>query len=165
MLTILLALQLALPSTSTSLVRCIGLDVRTGQPFGCEVEASPLVAAVEAVPAVPETRSAPWWATAISVALPVADGLSTFYALQQPGTAEGNRFFHHLFGSNVRPAEILGFKVAQGAVMGLSTHYGWRNRDRRAGIVFSMVVSGIVHGRVTAKNLDNAALARRLNGR
>lgn len=110
-------------------------------------------------------RPAPWWATTLAVAGPLADGLSTYYGIKQSGpnarVAEGNGFYHHLFGANVKPSEILAFKVAQAALMGYGVHaVGRQSRERAIG---SALIQGAVHAVVSVLNMKNAAKARRLN--
>ena len=124
-----------------------------------------LPAGVTAERVSPVIRPAPWWLTGLAVAGPLADGLSTYYAMQQSGpvakVVENNRFFHHVFGSNVRPGEILAFKLGQAVIMGYGVHAGYRNdKEKAIGIALMQAVMG---GWYAARNLDNAARARQLN--
>lgn len=67
---------------------------------------------------------------------PLADGLSTVYALRQSGpqarVIEGNAFYYKLFGSDVKPREILAFKIAQAAVMGYGVHVSGKHSLEKA---------------------------------
>lgn len=125
-----------------------------------------------AEPIVPETvsitaPSAPKWATMLAIAGPLADGLSTMYAMRQSGpharVAEGNGFYGKLFGSNVKGYEIMAFKVAQAAFFGYSTHVGGRKNMERA--IGSAIMQSAINFWVTSRNMKNAAKARSLNGR
>jgi len=106
----------------------------------------------------PPPQSAPKWAIAMAAAGPLADGITTYHALQQPGTAEGNAFFHHLFGSNVRPGEIFMFKVGQAALTG-AVVYAAGKKDRKAAIGAALVMSAINFG-VSVMNLRVAQRAK-----
>ena len=111
-------------------------------------------------------KGAPWWATTLAVAGPMADGLSTHYAIGQSGPnariAEGNGFYSHLFGSNVTRNEILAFKVGQAALSGLIIHYAGKEDRKRA--IASAVIMAAIHATATTMNLRAARQARRLNG-
>jgi len=110
-------------------------------------------------------KRTPWAFTALAVAGPLADGISTYWAIKQSGpiarVAEGNAFFHHLFGSNVTPGEILAFKIVQATVMGLNAHYTPPNRRERA--IFAAVSSAVIFGVVSTMNVRGGLAARRLN--
>lgn len=123
------------------------------------------VAPVVASPAAGEPKAAPWWATTLAVAGPLADGLSTVYAIGQSGpqarVMEGNAFYHRLFGSDVKAGEIMAFKVAQAALMGAVVHHaGKRNR---AGAISVAVLTAGVNFAVSALNVRVARHAQRLN--
>lgn len=106
-------------------------------------------------------KPAPWWATSLAVAGPLADGLSTHYALGHPSVREGNPFFAHLFGSNVTRNEILAFKAGQAALYGWVTRSDWnRNRERAIGL---LAVNVVVHAVVSGFNIQAARQARRLH--
>lgn len=120
-----------------------------------------------ALPAHAQTKeqSAPWWATTLAVAGPLADGFSTHYAIGQSGpyarVLEGNTFYHKLFGSNVTRNEILAFKVGQAALMGALVHYQGKS-NRKAAIATALITAGI-NFTVSALNVRNGMLARDLN--
>jgi len=112
-----------------------------------------------------ERGGTPWWATTLAVAGPLADGLSTVYALRQSGpnvkVREGNAFYHHLFGSDVKAREIMAFKVAQAALVGYAVHVGGRHSVEA--VVGSAIIQSAIHFFVASQNMKNAALAKRLN--
>ncbi|MDP2054398.1 MAG: hypothetical protein Q8N52_04375 [Acidobacteriota bacterium] len=96
---------------------------------------------------------------------PLADGLSTVYALRQSGpmvkVSEGNGFYHHLFGSDVKAGEILAFKVGQAALMGYAVQVG--GKHSREGVIGSAIIQSALHFFVASRNMKTASLARRLN--
>jgi hypothetical protein len=94
---------------------------------------------------------APWWATSLAVAGPIADGLSTQAALKQPGIVEANPFFSGWSGN-----EILAFKVAQGAAMGYVVHR-IGTRSRKAAIGTALVMTAV---NVTVTSLNVRTLRR-----
>lgn len=107
----------------------------------------------------------PWWAMALTVAGPLADGLSTMYAIKQSGPVakvmEGNSFYHKLFGADVKPGEIMAFKVAQAAVLGLAVHgAGKTSREKAIG---SALILGGLQTFVSVMNMRAAETAKRLN--
>ena len=123
------------------------------------------MAAPSTTPTQTNTSYAPWWATTLAVAGPLADGLSTHYAIGQSGPnariAEGNGFYSHLFGSDVTRNEILAFKVGQAALSGLIIHYaGKEDRERAIGATLIMAA---IHATATAMNIRAARQAQRLN--
>jgi hypothetical protein len=107
----------------------------------------------------PQT-SAPKWAVVLATAGPIADGLSTHYALGQPGVREGNPFFSHLFGSNVTRNEILGFKVGQAALTGWAVHSVGKV-DRKGAIGIALLTAGVNFG-VSYWNMKQVEKARGL---
>lgn len=108
-----------------------------------------------------DEKPAPKWAVALAVAGPIADGVSTYYALQQPGVIEGNGFYRQLFGADVKPAEILAFKVAQGVLFGAIVHEaGRKNRKAAIGVA---IATAAINFTVSAMNYRNAQQARRVN--
>lgn len=110
-------------------------------------------------------RQTPWWATTLAVAGPIADGLSTVYAIRQSGpnarVIEGNGLYYKMFGSDVKPGEIMAFKVAQAALMGTVVHFGGRH-SREMAIGTAILQSGI-NFFVASLNMRTAAKAKRLN--
>ncbi len=105
-------------------------------------------------------EQAPKWATTLAVAGPIADGLSTHYALGQPGTREGNPFFSRMFGSDVTRNEILGFKVGQAVLTGLAVHHVGKV-DRKGAIGLAIATAAVNFG-VSAWNVKQAQKARGL---
>lgn len=110
-------------------------------------------------------RGTPWWPTALAIAGPLADGLSTVYAMRRSGpnarVVEGNGFYHKLFGANVKAREIMAFKVAQAAFMGYGVHVGGKHSLERA--VGSAILQSAVNFWVASRNMKAASLAKRLN--
>ena len=138
-------------------------------------EAQPLVISDHAVlstfppPVEPEppgkvTRT-PRWATILAFAGPLADGATTCYAMAQSGpvvrVAEGNGFYHRLFGGNVTCGKVFGFKVLQSALSGTAVHYAGRQSLERA--IGSALIQSAINFGVSAWNLRQARKARRLN--
>jgi len=129
--------------------------------------ASPMAASppVAATTTSSEPSRTPWWATTLAVAGPLADGLSTVHAIKQSGpkarVMEGNTFYHKLFGADVKAGEIMAFKTAQAALMGLAVHYGGQTSRERA--IGAALVQGALHTVVSVLNMRAAATARRLN--
>lgn len=116
----------------------------------------------------PQTpQSAPKWAVGLAVAGPLADGISTKWAINQSGpnvrVMEGNTIFHKMFGSNVTSNEILAFKVGQAALMGTLVHYQGK-QNRKAAIATALITAGI-NFTVSALNVKNGMYARDLNNR
>lgn len=114
----------------------------------------------------PPKTGTPWWATSLAVAGPLADGMTTVYAIHASGpyarVAEGNPIFSKLFGSDVTPGEIMAFKVGQAALMGTLVHYQGKS-NRKAAIATAVITAGI-NFTVSALNYRNGQRARRLNG-
>lgn len=112
-----------------------------------------------------EAKPSPWWATSLAVAGPLADGISTVYALKQSGpnarVMEGNAIYARLFGADVKAGEILAFKVGQAALFGAVVHYAGK-KERKAAIGVAILTAGI-NFTVSAMNYRNAQMARRLN--
>lgn len=113
------------------------------------------------------TPGTPWWATTLTVAGPLADGLSTVYAINQSGpnarVVEGNAFYHKLFGDDVTGNEIMAFKIGQAALFGTIVHYaGKTNRKAAIGVA---VLTFAINITVSAVNVRNAHHAKRLNER
>lgn len=112
-----------------------------------------------------DSRDAPRWATMLAIAGPLADGLSTVYALRQTGphaqVKEGNSFYTKLFGANVKSHEIMALKVVQAAFMGYGVHAGARKNMERA--IGSAILQSAVNLFVASRNMKSAAAARRLN--
>lgn len=106
-----------------------------------------------------QTQEAPRWAVVLGASGPLADGASTYWAMGSPNVKENNPFFHHLFGSNVQPGEILGVKIAQAALTGAAVHYIGQ-QDRKSAIGFA-VVSAAAHFLVSAINVRNGRQGRR----
>jgi len=110
-------------------------------------------------------KPSPWWATTLAVAGPLADGMSTVYAINQSGphakVMEGNTFYHKLFGADVKGAEIMAFKVGQAALFGAIVHYAGQ-KDRKAAIGVAIATAAI-NFTVSALNVKNGMLARDLN--
>lgn len=126
----------------------------------------PVAFVVEVRPDLPtKPDHAPRWATAISIAGPLVDGLSTVYALRQSGPArhvqEGNGLYQRLFGADVKPGEILGFKIGQAVVMGLATHFA--PKDKRAQVLFNVIAAGALQSFATTMNIREGVRARRAN--
>lgn len=125
----------------------------------------PLAGPVEPESSLPKPRNAPWWATTLAVAGPLADGLSTMYAIGQSGpraqVVEGNAFYSKLFGANVKPGEIMAFKVAQAAFMGYVVHAGGRYSQEKA--IATALLQSAVNFFVASRNMRSAATAKRLN--
>lgn len=125
----------------------------------------PFATAVSPEGATIARRGAPWWATTLAIAGPLADGLSTVYALGQSGptvkVSEGNGFYHHLFGSDVKASEIMAFKVGQAALMGYAVHVG--GRHSREGVIGSAIIQSALHFFVASRNMKTASMAKRLN--
>ena len=105
-------------------------------------------------------RGSPWWATSLAVAGPLADGVSTVYALRQPGTVEGNPFYARLFGSDVSSGQIMAVKIGQAAVMGVVVHQVGK-RSRKAAIGLSLLSAGLN----LAVSAHNVRTAQRAGGR
>lgn len=113
----------------------------------------------------PPKAGTPWWATSLAVAGPLADGMSTVYAMSQSGPyaqiAEGNGFYHKLFGADVKPAEIMAFKVGQAALFGAVVHYaGKQNRKAAIGVA---IATAAINFTVSAMNCRNGQHVKRLN--
>ena len=112
----------------------------------------------------PSTRTH-WSITTMAVAGPLADGLSTYWAMKQSGpyasVAEGNGFYHKLFGDDVKPGEILGFKIGQAAAMGLITHFA--SEKHRAHVIVTAAMSAVLHGFASTINIKNGRAVRRFN--
>ena len=110
-------------------------------------------------------RRTPRWVTTLAVAGPLADGLSTYWAIHQSGhgaaVTEGNGVFGRIFGSDVTPGEILAFKVGQAALSGLATHFA--SEETRPNVILSAIISVGIHGTVSARNIKNGRQARRWN--
>ena len=110
-------------------------------------------------------RRTPWWATTLAVAGPLADGLSTVYALRQSGpnarVSEGNGFYRHLFGSDVKAREIMAFKAAQAALAGYAVKVGGGYSLET--VVGSAIIQSAIHFFAASQNMKNASLAKRLN--
>lgn len=101
------------------------------------------------------------WATALAVLGPLADGISTKWAMDQSGPnmkiAEGNP----IFGKNASGNKILGIKAGQAALQGLLTHLAREiapNSARVAG-----VSSALIGGIPAAMNVRNGLKAREAN--
>lgn len=105
-----------------------------------------------------QTQEAPKWAVALAASGPLADGVSTYYALQQPDVREANQFYARLFGSDVTPGEILAVKVAQAAVFGAVVHAAGK-QHRKAAIGVAILTASI-HFAVSAWNVSQAHKAR-----
>jgi len=104
-------------------------------------------------------RGSPWWATSLAVAGPLADGLSTRYAMQQPGVREINPVYPLIFGDDVNGDQIMAVKVAQAVVIGTVVHQvGKTNRKQAIGIA---LVSAAIHFSVSAWNVRQAQQAQR----
>lgn len=95
----------------------------------------------------------PTWAVVLATAGPLADGASTYYALQQPGLGEGNPLF-----SRFTPGGILAVKIGEAAVLGVVVQRIGRTHRRRA--IWLAVGLTVVHGSVTAWNLRLAQRQR-----
>jgi len=74
---------------------------------------------------------------------------------------EGNGFYHHLFGSDVKAREIMAFKVAQAALMGYAVKVGGGHSLET--VIGSAIIQSAIHFFATSQNMKNAALAKRLN--
>lgn len=114
-----------------------------------------------------DEKPAPWWATTLAVAGPLADGVSTVYAMKQSGpharVIESNGFYRGLFGADVTSGEVMAFKVGQAALFGAIVHYAGK-KDRKAAIGVAILTAGI-NFTVSALNVRAAQQARRMNGR
>jgi len=123
------------------------------------------LSAIAAEAQTTEPKGAPWWATTLAVAGPIADGLSTHYAIGQSGPnaqiIEGNGFYYKLFGSDVTSNEIMAFKVGQAALTGLVVH-GAGLTHRKAAIAGALIMFS-VNAIATGYNLRAAGQAKRLN--
>jgi hypothetical protein len=126
--------------------------------------------AIEPVASVTEeqpksSKRTPWGITAIAVAAPIADGFSTYWAMKQSGpharVGESNGFYHQLFGSDVKPGEILGFKIGQAALMGVITHFA--PESHRARTIVTATMSAVLHGFASTINIKNGRAVRRFN--
>lgn len=110
---------------------------------------------------------ASWWATTLAIAGPLADGFSTVYALNQSGpnarVAEGNGFYHKLFGADVKAGEIMAFKVGQAALFGAIIHYASKAPEHRAKAIGVAIATAGINFFVASQNMRTAATARRLN--
>jgi hypothetical protein len=138
--------------------------------FTQTLASTPLLPAIEPVALLTETQPRPskrthWGITTLAVAGPLADGLSTYWALKQSGpyarVEEGNTFYHKLFGNDVKPGEILGVKIGQAAVMGLVTHFA--GEDYRARMIVTAAMSAVLHGVASTINIKNGRAVRRFN--
>lgn len=123
-----------------------------------------------ATSAAPESNSvtrrpAPRWATTLAVAGPLADGLTTVYAIRQSGpnvrVSEGNNFYYKLFGADVKPGEIMAFKAGQAALMGAMVHYAGKQSKKMA--IGASIVSAAVNFWVSSQNVRAGNMASRLN--
>lgn len=103
-------------------------------------------------------QTAPKWAVGLAVAAPIADGVSTVYAMRQPGVGEGNPFYHTLFGPDVTGGQVMAFKVGQAAVMGVVVHQVGK-RSRKGAMALAVVSAGINFG-VSALNYRTAQQAK-----
>ena len=107
----------------------------------------------------------PRWATILAFTGPLADGATTCYAMAQSGSvvriAEGNGFYHRLFGGNVTCGKVFGFKVLQSALSGTAVHYAGRQSLERA--IGSALIQSAINFGVSGWNLRQAQKARRLN--
>ena len=142
----------------------------TTTAFTQTLASASLPPAIEPVALLTDTQPKPskrthWGITTLAVAGPLADGLSTYWAIRQSGpharVAEGNGFYHKLFGQDVKPGEILGFKVGQAAVMGLVTHFAGENH--RAHMIVTAAMSAVLHGFASTVNIKNGRAVRRFN--
>lgn len=126
---------------------------------GCASASGPMRAQVE------PPKGTPWWATSLAVAGPLMDGASTVYAINQSGPKmqikEGNGLYYRLFGSNVRPGEIMAFKVGQAALMGAIVHAA--GKEHRGLAIGAALVQFAVNAWATSNNLHAAGIVRRLN--
>jgi hypothetical protein len=109
--------------------------------------------------------SAPRWATALAIAGPLADGLTTVYAMRQSGpnvrVVEGNGFYNKLFGTDVKPAEIMAFKVGQAALMGSFVHFIGKRSHKAA--IATAILQTAANFFVASQNVRTARTAGRLN--
>lgn len=108
---------------------------------------------------------APKWAVALAASGPLADGISTAWAMHQSGpharVGEGNSVYRKLFGADVTGGEILAAKIAQAAVWGAVIHYaGKQNRKAAIGVA---IATAAIHFTVSALNVRNGMRARELN--
>lgn len=126
--------------------------------------------AIQPVEFLPETQPKPskrthWSITTLAVAGPLADGFSTYWAIKQSGphaqVAEGNTFYHKMFGQDVKPGEILGFKIGQAAVMGLVTHFA--GEKYRPHMLVTAAASAVLGGFASTINIKNGRAVRRFN--
>lgn len=102
--------------------------------------------AIWITPATACAQSAPKWAVGLAVAAPMADGLTTWSALQRHGVREGNP----IYGS-ASANRILGLKVGQAVAQGLIVRaIGKRTRK---GAIVAAVVPAVVYGVVSVRNL------------
>lgn len=154
-------LQAVAATSSTSLVASAEAALAAASAPEMVAFASP----VSPDSTVPTPRPAPWWATTLAVAGPLADGLTTVYAINQSGpnarVVEGNGFFQKLFGADVKPGEIMAFKVGQAALWGAIVHYAGRT-ERKPAIGVALLTAG-VNFFVASRNMRNASTAKRLN--
>lgn len=160
MLTLLLLAQLTLPVVRVEQGVLLVCQDSACRPFESATDGLP---PVEVVTPLPPLK----WATALAVAGPLADGLSSWYAMRQSGpvaqSIEGNAFFHHLFGSNVKGSEILAFKVGQAALLGALVYHHSRSRQDREVAIFAAVMTAAIHSVVTVRNLQVAQRVKCLN--
>ena len=114
-------------------------------------------------------KGTPWWATTLTVAGPLADGLSTIYAAHQSGphaqVIEGNGFYRTLFGADVTTNEIMAFKVGQAAVFGAIVHYAGKQPGGRGKAIAVSLACTALNVAVTTMNVRTAQQAQRLNRR
>jgi len=110
-------------------------------------------------------RPAPKWATALSIAMPLADGGSTCYAMAQSGPnahiSEGSAFHRWLFRGDVSCTDMALFKVGEAALMGWAIHrVGKTDREKAIG---ATLIRSALYTLAVVGNMRNASLARRLN--
>jgi len=103
-------------------------------------------------------QSAPKWAVILATAGPLADGMSTYYALGQSNVREGNPFYSKLFGSDVTRGEIMAFKVGQAALTG-GIIYAAGKTNRKAAIGVAIATAVINFG-VSYWNIQQAQKAK-----
>jgi hypothetical protein len=124
-----------------------------------------VVSLAPSVEASLEPRPAPRWATTLAVAGPLADGLTTIYAIRQSGpnarVVEGNRLYYKLFGADVKPAEIMAFKVGQAALMGSFVHFIGKRSQKAA--IATAILHSAVNFYVASQNMRTATAAARRN--
>lgn len=113
-------------------------------------------------PAEPvRTKGGGKWAMMGNVLGPLADGISTKWAIDQSGPNMQVRELNPLFGKNPSSNKILGIKAGQAAIQGLMSHFVGKKSPMVAKILGAMNAG--VGGAMAVKNVRNGLAAKKAN--